>query len=142
MFKLIDSVRNLIPRLGKKEDPGFTCSVYDIANDKVILNTHDIDEFLKFMDEFWEQEEEQEEPGVKEESGECDTGCGCCRECDYDCAACDCDDGEDEAEDEYDSLQWTTPETVHVVRIPTKSIIAVGYLLTCIACLIAAAKKK
>lgn len=112
MFNLIRSIRSFIPKRAKKEeDTGFTCSVYDMKNGETVLNTHDIDELLKFLGGL-----DYSEPDDGDDDGEEDEPCGC-RCCDTDCEECECDAAADP-----DALcELEIPVTVNVIGTPVKA---------------------
>ena len=144
MFNLIRSIRSFIPkRAEKKEDTGFTCSVYDMKEGKTVLDTHDIDEFLKFLEEL--DKREPEDTNLEEENGPYDCEDCCCDDCDCDhCDTChNCYAGKDKDEDDtrLNELCVDRPD-IHVVQIPVKGVIAAGYLICSIALLIATVNRK
>ena len=144
MFNPIKTVRSLISSRKEKEDTGFTCSVYDLKNGETVLDTHDIDEFLRFLEEL--NKREPEDTDVKEENGSYDCEDCCCDDCDVDC----CDDcrnccglkDEDEDDIQWNELCVDDRPDIRIVQIPVKGVIAAGYLICSLALLIAAVKRK
>ena len=144
MFNPIKTVRSLISGRKEKEDTGFTCSVYDLKNGETVLDTHDIDEFLKFLEEL--DKREPEDTNLEEENGPYDCEDCCCDDCDVDCCD-DCRNCCGYADEDEDDIQWNElcvddrPD-IRIVQIPVKGVIAAGYLICSLALLIAAVNRK
>ena len=144
MFNPIKSFRNFISKRVRKEDTGFTCSVYDLKNGETVLDTHDIDEFLRFLEEL--NKREPEDTDVEEENGSYDCEDCCCDDCDVDCCdncqnCCGLKD-EDEDDTRWNELCVDDCPDIRIVQIPVKGVIAAGYLICGLALLIAAVKRK
>lgn len=146
MFNPIKTVRGLISGRKEKEDTGFTCSVYDLKNGETVLDTHDIDEFLRFLEEL--NKREPEGTDVEEEIGSCALDCDscdvdCCDDC-RNCCGCADEDEDDEDEDDtrWNELCVDDRPDIRIVQIPVKGVIAAGYLICSLALLIAAVKRK